>query len=66
MDRTEFAPPVVVVAVPPSSTVMVSATPVGKSLTAFTLTKKLSSVKVPQPESFAVMVTVADPAILSV
>ena len=66
LNKTEVALAVVKVTVPPSFTLIVSATPIGKSLTAFTVTKKLSSVRVPQPESFAVMVTVADPTILSV
>ena len=66
LNKTEVAPAVVTVTVNPSSTSIVSTIPRGKSLTAFTVTKKLSSVRVPQPESLAVRVTVADPTTLSV
>ena len=66
MNKTEVALAVVMVTVPPSTTAIVSAIPTGKSLTAFTVTKKLSEVITPQLKSFAVRVTVADPAILSV
>ena len=61
LDRTEFAPPVVVVAVPPSSTVMVSGVPMGVSFTAIIFTKKTSCTVLHPLESSIEIVTVVVP-----
>ena len=61
LKRTEVAPADVTVTVPPSVTVTVSETPIGRSLSEFTVTRNSLGTSDPHPESFAKIVIVAVP-----